>query len=248
MDRPIEEILRDLEELLGTEGGRLYGSWHSLGDAAFVLQRNADDILRIEEEVNKSPEAIREVGDQENREKMDFLLSDLTRRLHNFVASAVTMERHTDRHLNTHYKHNPLSSNYRAKREEIYEDEPLCHLVNAIRNVSEHYGLPEIRAEFAVGPLEQGQAPLPTVSFVLDCVQMHALIHATSRNRQYREALKFLKDNIPQFPLCQLVKRHRAAFVALLDWLQQESKWEDDEEVKEFVARYNDLAREFILE
>ena len=120
--------------------------------------------------------------------------------------------------------------------------------MTALRNVTEHYGLPEIRAEFAVDPLEHGQGPLPTVSFILDCVQTHALICATDRKRQNRAALKFLKDNIPQFPLCQLVKRHLAAFVALLDWLQQESKWENDEEVNEFVARYSDLAREFINE
>jgi len=255
MDRSTEEILHDLDELLSTRGGRLWGSWHSLNDAAFVLRRNADDIVRIEEQINKNPQAIFEIGNEENREQTDFVLLDLTRRLHNFVASVETLEDHISRHLGTHYKGQQLQSSYNVKRDELLENEPVCHLVIALRNVTLHYGLPEVRVKFAVsfvdqpliGSAEHGgrQGPPPTMTFVLDCLQVNALIRVTTRNRQYREALEFLENNMPELSLVRLVEQYTANSIPLLNWLQKESKWAEDDEVREFVRRYNKLVQEF---
>lgn len=254
-ERTNKEIPDDLEQLLGTRGGRLWGSWHSLDDAAFLLRRNADDILRVEEQINNNPRANLEIGSEENREQTNFVLLDLNRRLHNFVASAETLEAHIRRHLGTNYKGDQLESNYDLRREELFKNEPVCHLIIALRNVSLHYGLPEVRVKFSVSFVDQPrtcsphgsgrEGPLPTVTFVLDRLQVNALIRATTRTRQYREALEFLEQNAPELSVVRLVERYTSASLPLLNWLREESNWREDEEVKQFFDCYNKLVREF---
>ncbi|GLR98531.1 hypothetical protein GCM10007858_61740 [Bradyrhizobium liaoningense] len=78
--------------------------------------------------------ANREAGSQTHRE--------VTRRVHNFVAGALTLVEHTRKFMRKNYSTTPMLDRYQAKIDADFKDKPLVGFVQGLRNYILHNGLP----------------------------------------------------------------------------------------------------------
>jgi len=241
------EFIQKLQGLYQTRGGQIWASWHSLEDAWFVVKRNGSEIIRIEEQINSSIQAIQELGVEQHRNE---LLKDLNRRLHNFLASAITLVRYTDKHLNTLHPGSDLYRQFCERKGDAYQNEPVCILVEALRNVALHYGLPEIQISQTVEAPPERKMNDPgtahTVVFSLDCLHAIALIKASGRKKQHKQAWHFLENEAGDlFPLTRMVDRFLKATEPIYVWLAEAENRVEKGEVDRFINEYNELVEKY---
>ncbi len=242
-----DKIIQKLQGLYQTRGGQVWASWRSLEDAWFVVRRNGSEIVRIEEQINASLQAIQELGVEQHRNE---LLKDLNRRLHNFLASAITLTRYTDKHLKTLHPGSDLYRRFCERKGDAYRNEPVCILVEALRNVALHYGLPEIKISQTVKAPPGGKMNDPgtahTVVFNLDCLHALALIKASGRKKQHKQAWQFLENEAGDlFPLARLVDRFLKATEPIYIWLAETESLVEKDEVDRFIKEYDELVDKY---
>ena len=102
---------------------------------------NAQELIEITRRVNDPDEGLRlmylknrDAGRQTHRE--------VTRRVHNFVAAALTLVEHTRIFMREHYSGVALFERYQAKIDAEFAQEPLVKFVQDLRNFMLHNGLP----------------------------------------------------------------------------------------------------------
>ena len=237
-----EQLFEELKQLYQTRGGKLWGSWRALENAWFVLSRNRQAILESEEMVKSRPDLIA-------AKSSNAVLTEMMRYLHNFLASAVTVDDQVKGHVHRFYRrqNKSLLLNYQSHREQMFQREPVCALVRVLRNVSLHFALPEILVHHEVaGPLGEkinDPGTTTTIKFRLDCAHTHALIKAADRrrNRAYLDAIGFLKTLNDDIPLTDIAERYISAFETLHKWLSKVEHTIEGSAVDEYISKYNEI-------
>jgi len=107
-----------------------------------ILQMNALELIQITQNVGDPDEGLHLMM-QDNREAGLQTHKEVTRRVHNFVASAFTLVDHTRVFMKEHYEGTPLYDRYLAKVKETFASDPLSQFVQRLRNYMLHKGLPQ---------------------------------------------------------------------------------------------------------
>ena len=119
---------------------------------------NAQELIEITRRVHDPDEGLRLMFLQ-NREAGQQTHREVTRRVHNFVAAALTLVEHTRIFMREHYSDTPVFDRYQAKVDAEFAQEPLVRFVQDLRNFMLHNGLPnsEMYLHFESNPdLPQG--------------------------------------------------------------------------------------------
>lgn len=106
-----------------------------------IFRMNAQELIEIARRVNDPDEGLRlmflknrDAGQQTHRE--------VTRRVHNFVAAALTLVEHTRIFMREHYGEARVFKQYQTKIDEEFARDPLVKFVQDLRNFMLHNGLP----------------------------------------------------------------------------------------------------------
>jgi hypothetical protein len=241
-----ERALSEIERLHKTRGGQLRGSWGSLEDAVFVLRGNANDIIAFEQRINESMEVMLGIVEEESRTR-NSVLTDLARRLHNFLASAVSLEDQMKRNARTFYRGATIPSELKLQLDAAAESEPHYAVVRALRNGALHHSLPEIRMKFELRAPPGGSINDPdmtqNLTFELDVPYALALIRASGRDGDTMRdvAIDFLTTLDADLPLAELVRLYLEVALPVQDWLRLTEEIADGGIVDEFDEHYNAL-------
>lgn len=108
-----------------------------------LLERNyaeLDFFLRYLE----SPVVSVRIGQVEERWRRHEAMVEVVALLHNYVGSAKALVDHTRRIYNKIYKPRGLISEYQARVDAVFKEDPLAQFVEDLRDMSHHYRLPSI--------------------------------------------------------------------------------------------------------
>jgi hypothetical protein len=106
-----------------------------------IFRMNAQELIEITRRVNDPDEGLRLMS-QNNREAGQQTHREVTRRIHNFVAAALTLVEHTRIFMRQHYSDTSILDRYQAKVDAEFANEPLVKFVQDLRNFMLHKGLP----------------------------------------------------------------------------------------------------------
>lgn len=242
--KKVKALADERTQLLQTHGGKLWGSQKTLDDAWAVLSGNTLETIRLESYVNSSPEAM---IDLHNRK--DDYLAECRRKFHNFLASATSLDDQTRRHLRQFYKGQPLEEQYKKRRESAFGCEPVCALVQRLRNIALHYALPEI---YLVGRFRRREDSADhdevRESF---CLSPHAFLAlsraAAHRGEEYvKQAEAFLESlSEKHLAVCEIIHSYVTVADPLHAWLGTKEEEVAGAAVTEFLDRYNAIVREY---
>ena len=123
-----QEYRDGLDKLQNTEGWRISKRIEHLGISAYIFKTNHDELVqRIE--YFKRPEAML-LWDVRNRDQMPDYLKEVTRLLHNFVASAKTLVDHTRIIAREMYENTDFWKEYEAQIAQRLASNPLVQFVH----------------------------------------------------------------------------------------------------------------------
>jgi hypothetical protein len=141
-DKPLtyQEYRDGIDELQNTEGWQISKKIEHLGLSAHIFKTNHDELIqRIE--YFKRPEAI-VLWDVRNNAQMEHYLKEVSRLLHNFVASAKTLVEHTRIIAREMYGSTDFWKEYESQIAQRFTSNPLVRFIHELRNYILHYDLP----------------------------------------------------------------------------------------------------------
>lgn len=119
-----------------------------------IFQMNSQELLDVTRRVNDPEEGLR-LMTLDNQAAGEHIHREVTRRIHNFVAAALTLVEHTRIFIREHYSSSSISIAYQKKIDDEFANDPLAKFVQGLRNYMLHNGLPpsEMYLQFS----KQGQ-------------------------------------------------------------------------------------------
>ena len=135
-----QEYRDGIDKLQKTEGWRISKRIEHLGISANIFEANYHELMS-KIEYFKSDDAM-SLWDYRNSIQMDNYLKEITRLLHNFVASALTLVEHTQIIARELYGTQPFWEEYRCEVAQKLSTNPNVQFVHNLRNYILHYDLP----------------------------------------------------------------------------------------------------------
>jgi hypothetical protein len=170
-DALIAEILGLRDQIAELPGAALHAQLARLARSLTVFIGNAAELRTALAHVQDDPGVWLPLLDYRYPDRLDGFLDDLDRYLHNFLAAAYSLARHSIVLLEAHA---PPGSSFRQDYEERSPfHSPRCRFVAELRNVVQHARLPVIRAGMFMETDETGEQR-STVEFVLSRTALEA--------------------------------------------------------------------------
>ncbi len=150
MDRNIDILqLRDeLEQLLGS---RIIQENNALALSLYTLDRNYEELqeLLVAAEARIDLNMFDSYRDNDTWEVID---REIVRRLHNFVAAALSLIDHTRRLYEKLYGSDKRFQDYEERKNQEFVNDPLAQFVRYLRQYCQHYQAPNLRYTVNIEP------------------------------------------------------------------------------------------------
>jgi hypothetical protein len=230
-----EDILYFMEELKNSPERALFLKLEALRASYRVFAGNYSELLRLLNIVENPEVAIR-LKDVKRRAESHKVREEVTRLLHNFLASAKSLIDHMNTHMTELYTEHPLLIEYETKRAGFLTSTSVHQFVQRLRNYTQHYKLP------LTGSLLSYEAPKDlTITYYLNTGELRKWKEWSPKGRKYMESFQ---DTLPVRKLAEdyfsLVKE----FFRWLDKRQLEVNSEKLERLREIERRFARLTED----
>ena len=188
------EYLKLIQEIHSSFAYRVHGRLETLRVNYFVFSRNYGELRRALEGFSNSKKTF-ELLDSRSREKLDIIISEVIRLLHNYLTSAKTLIEHTRIVIREWYKETDFLQEYNDEVKARFSNNSLAAFIQELRNYSLHYTLPLANASFSVNMIEGGKGGTIDFAFILN---KSSLLHWSGwkKNKQAMEYLNNSEDEI----------------------------------------------------
>ncbi|MBC7879163.1 MAG: hypothetical protein H7Y59_18480 [Anaerolineales bacterium] len=132
----------------------------------FVFQRNYEELMKLIK-VSRNPKKMFELWALRNRHKLEVVISEILRLLHNFLASAETLVSHTRIIMNDWYDQTEFLHEYKTQIKNRFIKDPRTGFIKDLRNFNLHYSFPVTHATFSLKADEKTGETIENFSFVL---------------------------------------------------------------------------------
>jgi hypothetical protein len=146
--------------------------------------------------------------DVKRRREFIQVLDEVTRLLHNFLASAKTLIDHTRSHIRRLYQAHPFSDEYNSKLKEQLASSPVRSFVQDLRNYTQHYTLP-LAGSHTSWNRESGL----TITYFVDAKELRKWDNWAYKSRQYLNTF----DEI--MPVRQIASDYFSLVNKFYEWL-----------------------------
>lgn len=136
----------DIEEdayrrILASSGIKYLNQLHARSFSLNIFKMNALELTEATRKV-RDPDQGLALMSQDNKEAGQQAHRELSRHIHNFVASAKTLVDHTRVFVEEHYADTPVISSCKAQITSTFSNDPVSKFVHDLRNYMLHKGLP----------------------------------------------------------------------------------------------------------
>jgi hypothetical protein len=174
-----------------------------------LLDRNYAELIQLLDAVEKSPDPVALLSVAE-RWKHHELLKEVSFRLHNFLAAAKSLLDHSRANYAKHYQRAGMFPEYPDEAKARFEQDGLVQLVHGLREMAQHYRLPNIGWETRID--------LDNTSLTITLtLRRHDLLEYT----KWRSAAKaYLASEVPeQLSIRNLAEPYFAKISAFYEWV-----------------------------
>jgi len=182
-----------------------------------------DEKLAIELVQNVRPPIIR-----------DQFMSILTRRLHNYLASGVSLADHVRREMKD--RHDELRAQYDIRLADLKKHAEF-YFMKDLRNYTTHYALPVIGHSLSITNMNTSEQSF-TSEVELSCVELSAW------DKWSPQSKKFLREAGPAIQLRPIVRKHGELIQNLNTWVIEQLQVQNDpllDEANRLVAARNSI-------
>lgn len=197
------------QRILASPGMMFLNQLHTRSFSLNIFQMNALELMEATRKV-RDPDQGLFLMSQDNKEAGQQAHRELSRHVHNFVASAKTLVDHTRVFVEEHYADTPVLSSYRDQITSTFANDPVSKFVHDLRNYMLHKGLPNSHMFMFIekGPENSERGAELTTGIRLDTASLLEWSSWTAPAKQYIEqAGKYI--NIHQFAEEYLVRVNR---------------------------------------
>jgi hypothetical protein len=181
-----------------------------------IFRMNAQELIEITRRVNDPDEGIRLMA-VANREAGSQTHREVTRRVHNFVAAALTLVEHTRIFMRKNYSDTPILDRYQFKIDAEFKNEPLVQFVQNLRNYILHNGLPDSQMylHFQSDPANPGSGSFETGIHI----PTGPLLEWSNWSAPART---FIENSGEHIDIRTVAEAYTASILPFHDWLQDE--------------------------
>lgn len=140
-NRPEIEEGSYFQKIHASSGVKFLNQLHARSFSLNIFQMNALELMEATRKV-RDPEQGLSLMSQDNKEAGQQAHRELSRHVHNFVASAKTLVDHTRVFIEEHYADTTVLSSYKDQITSTFANEPVSKFVHDLRNYMLHKGLP----------------------------------------------------------------------------------------------------------
>ncbi|MDQ3749460.1 MAG: hypothetical protein M3367_10700 [Acidobacteriota bacterium] len=198
-----QEHIKLEQIIIGHQGGEIFEKIKEIERSLYIFQGNFKELLM---EINNfsQPENL-VFFDVRNRENLESILVEIARRLHNFVAAALSLVEHTRRIVKEMYENTPFILEYKSELEKRIIFNEQIQFVHDLRNFTLHYELPPIAASLELNVIEH--------KLTIDIESLKKWTNWKSIPK------KFLAVQSSDIILIDLVKKYAEIIFLFHDWL-----------------------------
>ena len=229
------------EQMKATEGFRLHLKIRALRNSYYVFEANYRNLSVALDRVGKI-ENLTTLWAVDNRDKLDRLLAEITRLLHNFLAGAKTLVDHTRVFKNDVYKGKGFEKVYQAKVDRDLVDSPVVSFVQDLRHYALHKQLPITSAELSFQGSEGGTIKDYDSTIKLDVNSLREWDRWRVKSRIYLDAL----DN--KVKIKEVAEQYEAAIRSFYQWFgeqQNQMHCVEFEELSNLETQYSQVSQEW---
>lgn len=211
------ETRRRIDELEAMPEWSRLGTVRRFSLSVEIFQENARDLIGLLDSAC-GPEAVA-LWSVENRSGLDRFQREIARRLHNFVASAMSLVDHARVFYRGHYKDQGTFTDYEAEVGSRFASEPATQFIHGLRNYYVHVGIPTISNSLNLaldGSDPHGRSTM-THTTLLDGTELRDKLNATGKayvdrcggTIDLRTAISSYTDRVTEF-YCWMFERLNA--------------------------------------
>lgn len=128
-------------EVYQSEAFQIHLRFETLATNYFVFERNYEEIKRLLFAV-EHPDTFDKLWTQDKQQEMSMVLREITRLLHNLVASAKTLVEHTRNLIKDWYADTEFLEEYQLEIDKRFKGNPIAGFIEDLRNYAMHFQLP----------------------------------------------------------------------------------------------------------
>ena len=232
--KSLPDLIDDYKTLVNSEAYRIEMRLFVLDSNFYIFKKNYAELNKLLE-ISDDAKLVLEVWDHEHRDSLDHALLELTRRLQNFLFSAVWLRDATKDLIAEWYSSSAFLAIYQAKERSFFPGNYLFDFITDFRHYVTHKGWrPSIYSQFS---LERN----PTMLKHMFLVKKQELF--ASKFRWGLNARVFLKDSIDSIDLRMIVKEYYAQVSEFHGWLIEKLKDFHKSELEWFASEKERLRK-----
>lgn len=136
------EIRKLKEKMRATEGWRIRHKLEIFSISIYTFQKNNEELIKLLNLYETDTNLAFKLLSVDNREAFVAFSSEVTRLLHNYLASAMTLVDHTRKLFQDEYKGTEFEKEYDDKKDQSFVQSPISSFIKDLRNYSLHRMLP----------------------------------------------------------------------------------------------------------
>lgn len=224
------EIQEIQKKVFATEGYRIQKKMVIFGVSIYTFQRNNEELVRLLKLYETDYDMAMRISSIDNRKEFDTFLSEITRLLHNYLASAKTLIDHTRKLFQDEYKGTEFEAEYNAKINDTFTNSMVSKFIQDLRNYSLHRQLP-----IAGATISFSMATGNSQSIHMSKEGLMDWENWTSKSKDY------LKEQGERISLLQLISEYTKIVNEFQNWFKKRQYEIHNDSMKELEA----LQREY---
>lgn len=136
-----DSITNTQQEILDSKGMQYINRMHSRSFSINIFNINTIELLELISHINDPNEGVN-ILMQDNRQGSDQLHREINRKIHNFVASAMTLVEHTRNFMREFYSETNILKDFENQIKSELSQDTLIKFIQDLRNYMVHNGLP----------------------------------------------------------------------------------------------------------
>lgn len=204
-----DEVAEMQQSIQASKGSRVILDTEALIRTFSIVHRNAKELVSWVREGQEGPRAVA-LQSQGNEADLDEYLHELTRKLHNFVASVGTLVAHSRRLVRRLFPDGLVRREYDEHVAAI-SDSMEHQVLQALRNHTLHYALPGLTSEMRIWPNDD-EAPV-RIQFGIDVQSvLRSDFDLTAKQREAMEGMETIWLDGSCRPTCGRLRRSTPGF------------------------------------
>lgn len=224
-------ILDLMEEIQGMPELDLDDQLRGFDISLFVFVKNYDELSDLIVFVTKDEHSV-QLFSASKSDQLDVMFREIIRRLHNFVASAVSLIDHTRRLYNKLYKVNGRFPDYQGRIDRDFASDPLSNFVKCLRHYCVHYGAPLVggRTSWTRGD----EHVTRSIHLVAEQLKLYDRWTATAK--------EYFEQAPEQIDLAEMIDTYNHKVLAFHEWFRSRQREIHAGEYERLASKQRELA------